>query len=41
MDSILLDYQPTLDNIRYGNSWHQYAFNESWSIKIANFTQEQ
>ncbi|APH03558.1 PA14 domain-containing protein [Bacillus weihaiensis] len=28
-------YQPTLDNMRNDNSWHQYAADEAWAVKIA------
>ncbi|MEH7252417.1 glucosaminidase domain-containing protein, partial [Neobacillus niacini] len=32
--------QPTLDNMRFDNSWHQYATDEAWASKIANFAKE-
>lgn len=33
-------YQPTLDNMRFDNSWHQYASDEAWAGKIGYFMQE-
>jgi beta-N-acetylglucosaminidase/single-stranded DNA-binding protein len=39
-DDVLPYYQPTLDNMRYDNSWHQYASDEAWAVKIAYFAQE-
>ncbi|MDR4949483.1 PA14 domain-containing protein [Neobacillus cucumis] len=34
-DTILPYYQPTIDNMRWDNSWHQYASDEAWAEKIA------
>jgi beta-N-acetylglucosaminidase/RNase P/RNase MRP subunit p29 len=28
--------KPTIDNMRFDNSWHQYATDEAWGAKIAN-----
>jgi beta-N-acetylglucosaminidase/RNase P/RNase MRP subunit p29 len=39
-DEYLPYYQPTLDNMRYDNSWHQYASDEAWAVKIGYFMQE-
>lgn len=33
-------YQPTIDNMRYDNSWHQYSTDEAWVEKIAYFAKE-
>ena len=33
-------YQPTLDNMRNDNSWHQYSTDEAWAVKIANIIRE-
>ncbi|HSU79297.1 MAG TPA: glucosaminidase domain-containing protein, partial [Candidatus Angelobacter sp.] len=33
-------YQPTLDNMRNDNSWHQYASDEAWAVKIGYFAQQ-
>ncbi|MEH7356564.1 PA14 domain-containing protein, partial [Neobacillus drentensis] len=33
-------YQPTIDNMRNDNSWHQYASDEAWAAKIGFFAQE-
>ena len=32
--------QPTIDNMRNDNSWHQYATDESWAAKIGYFAQQ-
>jgi glucan-binding YG repeat protein len=32
--------QPTLDNMRYDNSWHQYSTDEAWAVKVAQFATE-
>ena len=32
--------QPTLDNMRYDNSWHEYSEDESWAVKIVNIIKE-
>lgn len=39
-DNVLPYYQPTLDNMKYDNSWHQYATDEAWAVKISYFIQE-
>ncbi|MEH7250385.1 glucosaminidase domain-containing protein, partial [Neobacillus niacini] len=33
-------FQPTIDNMRNDNSWHQYASDEAWAAKIGFFAQE-
>jgi beta-N-acetylglucosaminidase len=32
--------KPTIDNMRNDNSWHQYASDEAWAVKIGFFAQE-
>jgi beta-N-acetylglucosaminidase len=32
--------KPTIDNMRNDNSWHQYATDEAWAVKIGNFANE-
>ncbi|MDF2858173.1 MAG: hypothetical protein K0Q87_4024 [Neobacillus sp.] len=32
--------QPTLDNMRNDNSWHQYSTDEAWAVKVANIAKE-
>ncbi|MDQ0231429.1 beta-N-acetylglucosaminidase/single-stranded DNA-binding protein/SH3-like domain-containing protein [Metabacillus malikii] len=32
--------KPTLDNMRNDNSWHQYATDEAWAVKIAYFSNQ-
>jgi beta-N-acetylglucosaminidase len=32
--------QPTLDNMRWDNSWHQYAADEAWAVKISKIANE-
>lgn len=32
--------QPTLDNLRNDNSWHQYATDDAWAVKIAAIAQQ-
>ncbi|MFC7394698.1 PA14 domain-containing protein [Scopulibacillus cellulosilyticus] len=32
--------QPTLDNLRNDNSWHQYATDDAWAVKIAAIAQK-
>ncbi|MEC1525885.1 PA14 domain-containing protein [Neobacillus niacini] len=32
--------KPTIDNMRFDNSWHQYATDEAWAVKIGNYAQE-
>ncbi|NMD68806.1 SH3 domain-containing protein [Bacillus sp. DNRA2] len=39
-DDVLPFYQPTIDNMRFDNSWHQYASDEAWAAKIGFFAQE-
>ncbi|MCM3763512.1 PA14 domain-containing protein [Neobacillus niacini] len=39
-DTVLPFYQPTIDNMRFDNSWHQYASDEAWASKIGYFAQE-
>ncbi|MCA1320476.1 SH3 domain-containing protein [Bacillus tianshenii] len=33
-------FQPTLDNMRNDNNWHEYASDESWAVKIAYFAKD-
>jgi beta-N-acetylglucosaminidase len=33
-------YQPTIDNMRFDNSWHQYAADEAWAAKISYYAQD-
>lgn len=39
-DAVYPYSQPTLDNMRYNNSYHQYASDEAWAGKIANIAKE-
>lgn len=39
-DDYLPFYQPTLDNMRFDNSWHQYSTDEAWAVKIGYFAQD-
>jgi beta-N-acetylglucosaminidase/single-stranded DNA-binding protein len=39
-DTKLPFYQPTLDNMRWDNSYHQYAADEAWAVKIESLAQE-
>ncbi|MBT2658643.1 glucosaminidase domain-containing protein [Bacillus sp. ISL-18] len=37
-DELIPYYQPTLDNMRWDDSWHQYASDEAWAAKIGYYT---
>ncbi|WEG13308.1 glucosaminidase domain-containing protein [Pullulanibacillus sp. KACC 23026] len=39
-DDTIPYYQPTLDSMRNDNSWHQYASDEAWAVKIGYFMQQ-
>jgi beta-N-acetylglucosaminidase len=39
-DFLIPFYKPTIDNMRFDNSWHQYAADEAWASKISFFAQD-